>query len=857
MLEKKALNFNFYQSANETDCNIIEQNFIVRTKDFQLILSDLINDKMEGSVQHFLILGRRGSGKSTLLKRLECEVINNDFLKNKFVVINLAEEQSGIHRLFDLWEEVIKVLKDYGYENLPDTDDFDIPEDYGEYSRELFSKIQNAIRVKNKKILLLIDNIDKVFTGFKDDAKILRETLLKFDDVKIIGASTRMSEHFWQYDMPFYQFFRVIRLETLSKTDIEKLLMHWAKLLKEKEIENFIKNNQGQLETIRILTDGLPRTLQFFIDLLINRPQQNGYSYIKKIMDRMTPLYQERLGSLPAIEQKIVTKLAFFWEAVSIKELVKPTKIESKLLSANLKKLSDIGIVEKIKTGKKNHLYRLSERFFNMWIIVTQGNPVDKRNAKWLTVFLENWYNKDDIKNLISNHLKDLKEGTKNADHLSLLTKSLAQSKFASFKERDLLIDETLKLSSLNPQLKETLPEKYSDISKKIKKLITKKNYDDAFYYANQIPNEIDGVKERDLAYICDLKRDYKRAENFYLKAIKKGNIDALNNLAVLYYDQNKLDLAEEYCKKAAEKGHIKALNNLANIYLLKKDFISAEKYYKETIKKGNISALNNIGILYYNQKKLDLAESFFKKAVEKGDADAAYNLANLYKSKNDFKSAEKYYKEAIKNGIEDAFFNLAFLYETQGKIHLAEKIYKDIDAFNNLANLYKKQNKLDLAEKYYKKAVKQQNNEALHNLILLYYIRASNKKEVQELIKNLIIIDDKTKALSIIIRLWLGKPEGIYKDAMELAEKINVADEDFILHLLIHGQTNLVWQIFNNKKTGLILKEKFKPLYFATSIMLNNEESIKNKLKIPPEIKNTVYDIINTIKELKKHYYK
>ncbi|NQU86350.1 MAG: ATP-binding protein, partial [Mariniphaga sp.] len=344
MITTTSTNFQFYQSANISDCNIIKQNFVVRTKEFELIRSDLFDDKMIESVQHYLILGRRGSGKSTLLRRIECEIETDEQLKQKYFVINFAEEQGSIHRLFDLFEEVIKVLKSAGFENLPETDLMDIPDDYAEYSRKLFGYIQAALHTKSKKLILLIDNIDKIFLGLKNDAQIFREILLNFDDVKIIGGSTKMSEHFWQYDLPFYQFFRIIKLEALSSSEIKNLLLSWAEIYGLIGIETFVKTKPGQIEAIRILTDGLPRTIQFFIDLLINRPQPNGYSYIQKIMDLITPLYQERLNLLTAIEQKIVMKLAFYWEAVSIKELVKPTKIESKLLSANLKKLSDIGI---------------------------------------------------------------------------------------------------------------------------------------------------------------------------------------------------------------------------------------------------------------------------------------------------------------------------------------------------------------------------------------------------------------------------------------------------------------------------------------------------------------------------------
>ena len=460
MLMEKLTSFQFYQSANINDCKVIKENFIIRIKEFQLILSDLENDPMKESVQHYLILGRRGSGKSTLLKRIECEIKTDDFLKEKYEVLNFAEEQGSIHRLFDLFEEIIKILKDFGYEGLPNTESFEIPDNYAEYARELYGFIQKSIWGKNKKLVLLIDNIDKVFLNIKEDAQIFREILLNYDDLKIIGGSTRMSEHFWQYDLPFYQFFRVLRLEALTTAEIKGLLLKWSEILENKEIEEFLKSKPGQIEAIRILTDGLPRTLQFFIDILVNRPQQNGFDYIRRIMDIITPLYQERLHSLTPIEQKIVMKLAFAWEAIATKDLVQPTKIESKLLSANLKQLANNGIVDIVQTSKKNHLYRLSERFFNMWLIITQGNPAEKRKAKWLTIFLENWYNKKELKQIVKQHIVGLESGGLQADHAVIMTKALAQSRYIGFEERDKMIEKSQRLIGENSMLEQELDRK-------------------------------------------------------------------------------------------------------------------------------------------------------------------------------------------------------------------------------------------------------------------------------------------------------------------------------------------------------------------------------------------------------------
>ncbi len=59
------------------------------------------------------------------------------------------------------FEVVIKTLKSLGFNDLPDTDTIDIPEDFSEYSRHLHSHIQASLHNSSKKLVLLIDNIDK------------------------------------------------------------------------------------------------------------------------------------------------------------------------------------------------------------------------------------------------------------------------------------------------------------------------------------------------------------------------------------------------------------------------------------------------------------------------------------------------------------------------------------------------------------------------------------------------------------------------------------------------------------------------------------------------------------------------
>ena len=262
-----------YQNSNIENYENIKAGFIVRTVEYETIISSLTKRKKGDSIQHELILGRRGSGKSTLLKRIEAEIAKDEKLNTKYIPVNLAEEQAGIYRLMDLWEYVLRELYCQNNEK-HETKNFSEFDGEHTYTRYLYSEIHRFCETNKRKAVLLLYNFDRIFGNFSDDGNLLRETLINYSDIVLIAASTRMDEHFWRYDLPFYEFFRRHRLETLSSEEAFLLLNHWSDSLdfndaEKTKIKDFIQNHRGKVENIRLLTDGLPRTMLFFLKLVV------------------------------------------------------------------------------------------------------------------------------------------------------------------------------------------------------------------------------------------------------------------------------------------------------------------------------------------------------------------------------------------------------------------------------------------------------------------------------------------------------------------------------------------------------------------------------------------------------------
>lgn len=590
-----------YQAANSTP-EAIKRNFLIRIAEFELIISGIRRKKAGDPVQHELILGRRGSGKSTLLRRIQIEIDEDTELAKRYVAINLAEEQASIYRLSDLWFEVLEELM-IRFNNRVQLRNFDDFEDNQAYTRYLFAEIHQLLHSNKKKAVLLLDNLDRILQNFDDDGHLLRETLLNHNVLQIIGGSTRMDEHFWRYDQPFYEFFRRHRLEGLRFEEIHELLNHWSTEMQLPELKDYALRHQGRVEAIRILTDGLPRALQFFIQVLLQDSAAYGFDYLRKVMDRATPLYQERLNSLTAPQRKIVQEMAFWWEATPTKTLVEKCRMESKLIASYLKQLEKFGIVETLQTGKKNHLYRISERFFNMWLIVTQGNPDQKRRAKYLTLFLEAWYDEHELKALAQKHLDVLQEGNIGYDKALVLSKGLAQSRFIGVDARDKLIEYTRRLRAEN-QINDELPRKYIEIFNEINALKKDNKFAECLPKIEEIENEDDGVKFFLKAYFLHELKFIKEAERFYLQAIRKGSLESPYNLANLYRDQGKSKEAITYYMQAIDRKNIDALNSLAVLYEQQGRYREAEVYYLKAITKGDSNALINLASSYYENNK-------------------------------------------------------------------------------------------------------------------------------------------------------------------------------------------------------------------------------------------------------------
>ena len=143
-----------------------------------------------------------------------------------------------------------------------------------------------------------------------------------------------------------------------------------------------------------------------------------AFKELETLIDRVTPLYKHTMDRLSPVQQEIVDVIALSWDAITTKEIADKIRMQSKEVSAQLNQLEKNGVIDKIPVNKKNYMYRIKERFFNIWYLMRFGGEKERYKVQWFVDFLQSWCSREELEeNLLCN---DLIEESTEKTHLFL-----------------------------------------------------------------------------------------------------------------------------------------------------------------------------------------------------------------------------------------------------------------------------------------------------------------------------------------------------------------------------------------------------------------------------------------------------
>lgn len=398
----------------------LKAEFVVRTAVFNQLFEEIQEDLMQHPPQHYMILGQRGMGKTTLLLRLKYAVLEDEKLNKWLLPVLFNEEQYSMPDLAAFFEHIAKILaEDYtAYQTLLDEmrkHEFD-----ADYDQKAFEVLVDYLKQNQQKIIVFHDNFGQFLEKIgKTATHRLRNILMNSPYLRLVGASATLLEHTFDYKEPFFDFFYQIRLKGMTTDEtitlFEKLAENEGK---SEAFQEMLKTERPRIEVMRKLSGGVIRTMVMLFDVFMDNEKQDSFKDLEAILDRVTPLYKHRMDDLKPQQQLIVDAVARAWDAVTVSEIAELARSErqglkTNQISAQLKQLVDNQIIEIEPRAKgRNHLYRLQERFFNIWYLMRYSTRQDKQRVVWFVKFLEGWCDTNDLKQLFERFENNLEKGT-------------------------------------------------------------------------------------------------------------------------------------------------------------------------------------------------------------------------------------------------------------------------------------------------------------------------------------------------------------------------------------------------------------------------------------------------------------
>lgn len=719
-------------------------NFVVRLKEYEMIWNVIQSDDMKDALQHFLIVGLRGQGKTTLLHRVYYQILKEPKFKNWLIPIMFPEEQYQITKLSKLWMAIASYLEENSSAFSGIRDSMESLGNPNTFEEECYRLLKKSLESNRKKIVLFIDNFGDMLDKFSEkEQRRLREVLITNYDIRIVAASSKVLEHTYDHSKPLFEFFKMITMKELSHDETINLLLHLDNGNQTNSISEILESNPGKIEALRRVTGGIPRTIVLLYTIFKDDSDGSSFTDLEQILDAVTPLYKHRMDDLPTQQQEIVEVIALKWDAISVKEISKTTRMESKLISAQLQQLEKNRIVEKQETSKKNHLYRLTERFFNVWYLMRFGNKKDINRVRWYVQFLELWCNRNELKNKADQFLNMLKSKSVNESYVAFVGHSLAE--VVKDSREQLLLASKSYLAEKGSLLADLIPDAEKECFSSATQLVNQGKYEGAIEKLLSFSGSHQNIDFWVGLIYYEFLSNKINAKEYFLKAIQNNHVKAMYNLAHLYrFEFKDFGKAEEYYLKAVQNNLVKAMFSLAHLYETEfKSYDKAEEYYLKAVKNENIDAMFGLALLYETEfKNFEKAEEYYLKAVQNNHINAMFNLALLYETEfKNFEKAKEYYLKAAQNNHVDAMYNLGLLYDNEFKnIEKAEEFYlmavknNHVGAMFNLALLYENEfNNFEKAKEYYLKAVQNNNVEAMSNLALMYKNKYKNFEKAEE----------------------------------------------------------------------------------------------------------------------------
>lgn len=384
-------------TPSRTPPEVLEAIFVQR----QALLADALERIEEsattGNKHHLLFIGPRGCGKTHLVALINHRAAALDRLKNKLRIAWLNEDESSISFL-DLLIRIYRALAERYPEEFPPAG---LEALFGLPEAQALDRLKSLLlaQLDNRTLLVLVENLDEVFEGLGEQGQMQWRAFLQEHPVSVtVATAQQLFEGVSRRRSPFFGFFQVQHLKPLSIGQATELLQHIARYHTDAELARFVTSRKGRarVEAVYHLSGGNHRVYIVLSKFISREALDELVGAFEKMLDELTPYYQERLRWLSPQQRKIVQHLCRVEAPVSVKDIARHLFMTHQTTSGQLKDLRDKGYVTSHSRGRES-LYELAEPLMRLCVEVKEN---DRQPIRLIVRFLRVWYSDDQLPRL-------------------------------------------------------------------------------------------------------------------------------------------------------------------------------------------------------------------------------------------------------------------------------------------------------------------------------------------------------------------------------------------------------------------------------------------------------------------------
>ncbi|MGE3749854.1 MAG: tetratricopeptide repeat protein, partial [Verrucomicrobiales bacterium] len=628
---------------------LLLEEFIARRPLLDRALGILRDNHRGQPQQHLLLLGPRGMGKTTFLLALSYTIQRDPALSKEWLPVIFPEETYGIGDLADFWLEATEqLLHASGNDSVRQEVESlrgQNPDEIERLARDLFLR---HLAASGKRVLLGIENLNDFFSAISDQDQQhrLRAFLMEDDRVMLAASSTSYFDSSGKIDLPFYEFFRILRLERLTVQESMEVLTRLAQLRNDPAVLTVVREQPERIHSLHILTGGNPRLIRMIYRLLKEGIDGDARRDLNRLLEDCTPYFKSRIEEISIEERRVFDHVARHWDPVAVGDIQSALRRPSNKISIYLRRLVAGGFLEEAAAStQKRKAYQVAERFYNIYYLM-RFTRSSRRRLEWLIQAMRVIYSPDDFKSWTVKTLAAWQQDggrTASGEREAFLHALTVASDSRDLRRE--LIGKTLETAWTHDQL--GCLDQLLDRNLAQQTLGGEFDIIDFFAHLPEAEKTRLGYKPDQATWWHNLtdplkaSQRYPEAEQAYRKAIEIDPNIAYpwNDLGNLLKNQlRRFDETEQAYRKAIEIDPNFAypwngLGNLLQDHLRR--FDEAEQAYRKAIEiDPNIaSPWNNLGnLLQDHLRRFDEAEQAYRKAIEidPNIASPWNNLGNL-----------------------------------------------------------------------------------------------------------------------------------------------------------------------------------------------------------------------------------